>query len=38
MLKGLKVSSLGCNHVFCKPEHNAKGRDPMELNFEGLEM
>ena len=37
MLTGLKVSLLAYNHVFYRPEHNAKG-DPMELNFEGFEM
>ena len=33
----LKVSSLTCTYVFYRPEHNGKG-DPMELNFEGLDM
>ena len=37
MLTGLKMSSLACRCVFYRPEHNAKG-EPMELNFEGLEM
>ena len=37
MLTGLKVSSLACKGVFYRQEHNVKG-DPMELNFEGLEM
>ena len=37
MLIGLKVSSLACKSVFYRSEHNAKV-DPMELNFEGLEM
>ena len=38
MLTGLKVSSLTCKCVNFT-EHNIKaGRDPMELNFEGLEM
>ena len=40
MLTGLKVSSLACKRVFWRPEHNKninKG-DPMELNFEDLEM
>ena len=31
------MSSLACRCVFYRPEHNAKG-EPMELNFEGLEM
>ena len=39
MLTGLKVSSLACK---CEnfPDQNRiqRGRDPMELNFEGLEM
>ena len=39
MLTDLKVSSLACKCIFCRPEHYAKGEgDPMELNFEGLEM
>ena len=39
MLTGLKVSSFACKCVFYRPEHNARvERDPMELNFEGLEM
>ena len=38
MLTGLKVSSLACKSAFYRPEHNAKGGDPMELNFEDLEM
>ena len=33
-LTGLKVSSLTCNCVFFRLEHNAK-EDNMELNFEG---
>ena len=37
MLTDLKVSSLACKCVFYRPEHDAKA-DPMELNFEGLEM
>ena len=37
MLTGLKVSLLTCKCVSYRPEHNAKG-DPMELNFEGLEI
>ena len=37
MLKDLKVPSLACKCVFCRPEHNAK-EDPIKLNFEGLEM
>ena len=36
MLTGLKVSSLACQIVFCRPEHHAKDR--IELNFEGVEM
>ena len=38
MLTGLKVLSLTCKRVFYRPEHNAKGDDPMELNFKDLEM
>ena len=39
MLTDLKVPSLACKYVFYRPEHNTKGGgDPMELNFEGLEM
>ena len=39
MSTGSKVSSLACKCVFyIKPEHNTKGADPMELNFEGFEM
>ena len=38
MLTGLKVPSLACKCVFHRPEHNEKGGDRMELNFEGLEM
>ena len=34
MLTGLKVSSLACKCVFYRLKH----RDPMKLNFEGLEM
>ena len=37
MLTGLKVLFLACICVFYRSKHNAKG-DPMELNFEGLEM
>ena len=37
MLIDLKVSSLASKCVFYRPEHNAKG-EPVELNFEGLEM
>ena len=37
MLTDLKVSSVACKCVFCRPGHIAKG-DPMELNVEGLEM
>ena len=37
MLTDLKESSLACKCVFCRPEQNAKG-DPMELNFEDLEL
>ena len=37
MLRDLKVSSLASKCVFSRPEHNAKG-EPVELNFEGLEM
>ena len=37
MSAGLKMSSLACNCVFKRPEHNAKGC-PMQLNFEGLDM
>ena len=32
MLTGLKVSSLACNCVFYRPEHNAKRR-PHEIYF-----
>ena len=32
MLKGLKVSCLACNYVFCRPEHNTKER-PYETEF-----
>ena len=38
MLVDLKASSLTFKCVFYRPEHNANGGDPMELNFEGLEM
>ena len=31
------MSSLACKCVFKTPEQNAR-RDPMETNFEGLEM
>ena len=37
MLADLKVPSFACKCVFYRAEHNAVG-DPMELNFEGLEM
>ena len=37
MLTRLRVSFCVCKHVFYRPGHNAK-RDPMELNFEDLEM
>ena len=33
MLTGLKVSPLACKYEFYRPKHNAKGGDPMELNF-----
>ena len=36
MLTGLKVSSLARKHVFYRPEHNAKGGDPIKLNFLNL--
>ena len=36
MLAVLKVSSLACECVFYRTEHNAKG--DTELNFEVLEM
>ena len=32
------MSSLACKCVIYKPEHIVKGGDPMELNFEVLEM
>ena len=32
------MSSLAWKCVFYKPEHNAEGGGPMELNFEGLAM
>ena len=37
MLTALKMS-LTYKCVFYKPELNAKGRSPMELKFEGLEL
>ena len=37
MLSGLKVSFLACKCAFYRPEHNVRW-DPIELNFEGLEM
>ena len=37
MLTDLKFFSLTSRCLFYRPEHNAKG-DPMELNFEGLEI
>ena len=37
MLTALKMS-LTSKCVFYKPELNAKGVGPMELNFQGLEM
>ena len=37
MLTDLKVPSLACKCVFYRPEHNVN-KDPIELNFEGLEM
>ena len=37
MLTGLKVSSLACKCAFETSEQQAR-RDPMETNFEGLEM
>ena len=36
MLTGLQVLSLACKCVFHGPEHNAKGRESIELNFERL--
>ena len=36
VLAGLKVSSMICKCVFCRPEL-AKG-DPMDLNFQSLQM
>ena len=38
MLTALKMSSLTCKCVLYRSELNAKGADPMELNFEGLEI
>ena len=39
MLTGLKVSSLAFKCAIHRPENNAKEVvDPMELDFEGLEM
>ena len=32
------MSSLTCKCVLYRSELNAKGADPMELNFEGLEI
>ena len=37
-VKDLKVSSLSCKCVCYCQEHNAKGTNPMELNFESLEI
>ena len=37
MLAVFKLSSLACKCVFYRSEQKAK-RDPMEFNFEGLEM
>ena len=37
MITGLKLSSLACKCIYYRTEHKAKG-EPMELNFEGLEM
>ena len=34
----LQMSSLACKCIVYGLEHNAKGNDPMELNFERLEM
>ena len=38
MLTALKMPSLTCIYVFYRPELNAKGGGPMELNFESLEI
>ena len=38
MLTSLKVSFLVCKYVFYRPEHNAKGRNPMDMNSEDLEI
>ena len=38
MFTALKMSSLTCICVFYRPELNAKGGGPMELNFESLEI
>ena len=38
MLTALKTSSLTYMCVFYRPELNAKGGGPLELNFESLEM
>ena len=38
MLTALKMSSLTCKCVLYRSELNAKGADPKELNFEGLEI
>ena len=37
VLTGVKVSYLKCKCVFYRPENNVK-KDPMKLNFSGLEM
>ena len=37
MITGLKLSSLLRKCVYYRTEHKAKG-EPMELNFESLEM
>ena len=36
MLTGLKVSSLACNCVVYRPEHNAKGRGQRNLILKAL--
>ena len=35
MLTGLKVTSLTCKCLFCRPEHSANG-GPLKLSFEGF--
>ena len=37
-ISNFTVSSLACKWVFYRPDHNAKGGDPVELTFDDFVM